>query len=811
MGQYAGLSPGPTVDSLHARSISIFHKVYGGGSPTTRRGVADGILLEEGLGTRYDASTMSAFRTVVSRRSVTLGLAAFTTSAFVPESATAQASPQADAAASATGASTVGSELRVLDGGPEGGLRAYLDAVARKQFAARKQTMAAVRTPDDVRARQKLVRETVLRGFDGWPEKTPLNPQVVDTLQKDGYKIEKVLYQSLPGIHVTANLYIPTDPAHGSGPFPAVLGTSGHADDAKAYVNYQKGWINLVKRGFVVVAYDPIGQGERLQFVDEETGKSLVGNGVNEHIMLGVVAMMTGTNFARYHVWDGIRTVDYLNTRPEVDPKRIAVVGNSGGGTQSAYLNLLEPRLATAAPSCYITSWPTLWDGSGPQDAEQVFVDFVKDGFDFGDFLTAWAPRPVQMQTATQDFFPIAGARDTYQEAKRLYQIMGAPDAVGFYEYDDGHGWSQPRREATYRWFSQWLQGKENKSPELEVKTETEQTLYATRTGQVLTSLGGRSLQQVLRDRASDVYAKRKALDIPDNDLASFRNLLRTTLRMLPREKAGKPTQVGSAIQRSGYRVEKWVIPVGEQGRIPALLLVPTKSRADSKVVVYLDDRGKAAHAQPGGRLEALAKAGHAVLAVDLRGTGEWQSADKEVGHTRMYQDAMRAVLVGTSLVAIQTGDLLDVLAAAPLSADWAKRPVRIVGKGNMGWIGLLAAALTEGSTAKRVEGVAAEEAPLSYSDVARSPRHHFVSGLTVPGVLQAFDMPDVVATLADKQVLLLNARSGMGHIHARETVRHEYAPAANAFLAAGREDALQIRRENEGMGDAALQEWMSR
>lgn len=701
---------------------------------------------------------------------------------------------------------------RVLNGSTQGGLRSALDALAEGYFAQRERTIAAIDTPEALRQRQQYVRDTVLRGFDGWPEKTPLNARIVGVVERDGYRVEKLLFESLPGLFVTANVYVPAAAEHGAGPYPAVLGTAGHHDDGKLAPIYQQGWVGLVKRGYLVLAYDPIGQGERLQYIDEDTGESLVGNGTREHIMLGMAALLTGTNFARYEIWDGIRAVDYLLTRPDVDPQKLAVVGNSGGGTQSAYLNLLEPRLATASPSCYITSWRLLWHDPGPQDAEQIFIDFIKDGLDFADFLTAWAPRPVQMLAAIRDYFPIAGARQAYAETQRLYGLLGVPERAGYFEYDDTHGWSKPRREATYRWLDKWLQGKDSNAPEAASTPAEAKSLHVTDKGQVLLSLGGRSLQQILRDRATEQHERRLALSIPDSDRSRFRELLGQTLRVLPRTKDSPARgSVVAAIRRDGYRMDKIVAPVGSGGRVPGLLVLPDRPAANPRLVVYLDDRGKAAEAGESGLIAGFAKAGHAVLALDLRGTGEWAAEDKMVGYTPIYRESMRALLVGTTLAAIQTQDLLAAIESAPLPPEWRQRPIRLVGKGNMGWIVLFAAALAEEALASRIEGVAAEEALLSYADILRSPRHYFTTGVVVPGVLKAFDLPDVVGFLSGKEVMLMNLRAPMEYLHARETAVQAYASSQIAFLNAGRPDALRILKEPEDMLAATYLEWLDR
>src|SRR4029077_5240563 len=266
----------------------------------------------------------------------------------------------------------------------------YLTAIARNDWTARDARIAAMRTPAEVEQRQAYVRSKIVELLGGFPERTPLNPRITGSFVRDGYRVEKLIFESRPKFFVTADVYVPSS---GHPRYPAVLGVAGHSPPSKAAPVYQRGWISLAKRGFIVLAFDPPGQGERSLYYDPELGRSRVALGTAQHTMAGLQCILTGSSLANCEVWDGIRAFDYLLTRSDVDPKRIAVAGNSGGGTQSAYLAALESRLAAAAPSWYLTSWEKLWSGPGPQDAEQVFANFLKDGLDFPDFLIAFAPK----------------------------------------------------------------------------------------------------------------------------------------------------------------------------------------------------------------------------------------------------------------------------------------------------------------------------------------------------------------------------------------------------------------------------------
>ncbi len=246
----------------------------------------------------------------------------------------------------------------------------YLTDIARTDWRSHKERLERIRTPEDVAQQQAYVRTRLEQALGGFPEKTPLRAQVLGSLQRDGYRIEKLVFESLPRLYVTANVYVPTTR---NPPFPAVLGTAGHDGDGKAAATYQRAWISMAKRGILVIAYDPPNQGERI----EETTDGLQLRRSFGHTMVGIQCLLTGSNIARYEVWDGIRALDYLLTRSDVDPKRIAVTGNSGGGLQTTYLAALEPRLSAAAPGCYITSWERLWMELGPRaTASKTWLGF---------------------------------------------------------------------------------------------------------------------------------------------------------------------------------------------------------------------------------------------------------------------------------------------------------------------------------------------------------------------------------------------------------------------------------------------------
>jgi len=634
------------------------------------------------------------------------------------------------------------SQLDVTNG-LSGMVDRYLTGIATGELAQRAARVAGIRTPREIQARQAYIRETMLEEIGGLPGKSPLDPRITGVLDRGDYKIEKLIFQSQPHYYVTANVYVP---AHGQAPYPAVLGTAGHSLDGKAYEPYQRVWVSLAKRGFVVLAYDPPGQGERLEYLDRGTGKSLLpGGGTGEHTMAGLQCLLTGTNIARYFVWDGIRAFDYLLTRPDVDPQRIAVTGNSGGGTQSAYLAVFEPRLAAAAPSCYLTSWKELWAGPGPQDSEQVFVNLLKDGLDFPDFLAAFAPKPIQMGTATRDFFPIQGAKATYAEAQRVFQALNAADRLGFFEFDDTHGWSKPRREATYRWLTRWLQGREDSAAESDFQIDAPQDLRCTETGQVATAFGdAETVQSLNAALAGQWYAQRSGAGGKDIQALARKRLQLAAVRGAPRA-----SQRG-AIARDGYRIEKIELESEPGIIVPALAFVPSKGPLRKPAVIYVNPAGKAADAQEGGPLEAAAREGKIVLAVDLRGWGESAVAAPAGGYARPYQTAMRALLVGKTMAGMRTADLLAAFDYLASRGDVDPARIAVFGEGKGALPALFAAVLEA-----RIEKVATDNAPQSFMALVRMKMvpQDDLSDAVIPGVLRDFDLPDIRQALGRRLV----------------------------------------------------------
>jgi cephalosporin-C deacetylase-like acetyl esterase len=655
----------------------------------------------------------------------------------------------------------------------------WLNAKAGERLAQRKTAIAAISGLESLGARQQYVREHMIRALGGFPERTPLNARVTGTLERDGYRIEKIVFESQPKLFVTANLYVPT---RGQPPYPAVLFPLGHEEGAKAHKTWQQLLVTLARRGYVLLAWDPVGQGERVQFYDSDWQDSKLHASTLEHTELGIQCLLTGDHIARYTIWDGLRALDYLLSRPEVDAKRGACTGNSGGGTHTAYISALDDRIQVATPSCYMTSWSRMLASLGPQDAEQVFPDWLRDGLDYPDFVYAFGPKPFLMLSAIRDFFPIVGARDTFAELKAVYSRLGLGDRIAMVEADDGHGYSAPRRAAAYDWFGRWLKQAGDREPEVEIRPEAEADLNCTPTGQVSTSLGGEDVFTLNRKRAEALRAGRAA----GADRVIERARARTGFAP-----ATGPVAVKTygTIARPGYRIEKLTYESAPGIVVPALLYVPENGLARKPALIMVDGAGKAASS---AAQERFARAGVIVLSIDARGLGETrppldERANDFVRYFGDYNDGTTALMLGKALAGMRAEDIvrgLDVLAARP-DVDAA----RLFGYGKgAGAVPLLYAAAFD----SRLRRASFEGMLVSYESVVNQRIHRQVYEQIVPGALRDFDLPDVAASVAPRPVWLINAVNPLGNPVRADEVRRAYKGA-------------QIRETREGEPLAAV------
>ena len=685
---------------------------------------------------------------------------------------------------------------------PAGMLRSYLQGIALQQLASRKEQVSEILTPEQFEKRKAEVRHLLLTLMGGLPEKrADLKVQKMGTIGRGDYRIEKIIYQSLPNFYVTANLYVPQS---GKPPYPAVLQPTGHSLAAKARASYQTLSLGLVKNGFVVLTYDPLGQGERRIYYDAGLGDSKVGGATMEHDMAGIQSLLAGESIARYMIWDGMRGIDVLQSLSYVDPKRVGISGCSGGGTLTAYLAALDDRLQVAAPSCYITDWEDQLWGAGPQDAEQQFPDQFKSGLNHADLVEAFAPKPYLICSTSEDFFPIAGSRKTFQESRRIYSLLGAEEKIST-AYDSGpHGTTQRQREAIYAWMNRWLKGQKGEiSPEPAIQTEYEEDMLCTPTGQVSTSLGGETVSTLNMGRFSELAPPRPAL-IGKQELNRLQARLHKEIVRLTRYEASQgPLQVRvlDETERKGYRLTHLTYQAGPSRMVAALLAEPQPQKARRNAILYVDEGGKDEAAALGGDVEQLAQLGYTVLAVDPSGIGDTAPRWSDDSDSWFGQEKVTwlALMIGKPLVGLRMDDILR-------GVDLLGEKGLLYGGECLGFgKGFAAVALLHAAAIdQRIAGVVIEDGLLSYASIARTPIHRQLFDTIIPGVLAIYDLPDLVASLAPRPVQLVNMRSPLGNKVLLREVQSEYQYAQAGYAALGTASRLRLGLRREGESIAA-------
>lgn len=629
-------------------------------------------------------------------------------------------------------------------------MRRYFDRLTADAVAARAQEVEALSTPESITAYQSSRRERLLKALGPFPERTPLNARTVATVEADGYRYEKVIFESQPGFHVTGILYLPLGP----GPVPGVIVPCGHSANGKALEAYQRASILLAKNGIASFCYDPIGQGERVYFTKPD-GDAEVGATV-EHTLIGAAAILLGTNLATLRIWDGMRALDYLQSRPEIIPDKLGCTGNSGGGTLTSYLMALDPRVECAAASCYLTSFTRLLDTIGPQDAEQNIFGEIANGIDHADFIHLRAPRPTLICSATKDFFDISGTWDTFREAKRLYTKLGLSERVDIIENDAEHGFHLEQRQAMVRWMRRWLLGKDDLIYEEPFPIHTDEELRCTPTGQVNALPGARTVFDLLGARAQ-ALAEQRALKHMDADALRAAIAARvgyvTGNNPTPRVGAATPARDGRQALTVYPELGVGDAPAAWQVAVPSVLCLP--SGASRAVKVCLRPEGIGAMAAEADAIAKDAMEGIARVYLDLRGTGATKPDDKSHG----WDDSVgaewpayfRGYLLGKSFTGMWVADIVATARAARETLKDAALPVRLDARGFTTIPAAHAAALEPGLlSVERLEGGLP-----SWSAAVMQPRAKHLLYPSVHGALEDYDLDALPALWSNRDAVI--------------------------------------------------------
>ena len=487
----------------------------------------------------------------------------------------------------------------VLDWKANTTLTSYLTQQLHAQYAGRAAELGrAAQSATGAAAYRDSVRARCRRALGPLPARTPLRAQVVGQLARPGFRIEKIIYESTPHHHVTANLYVPDGP----GRWPTVLLPCGHEAEAKATVSYQQTALLLATHGFAVLVPDPISQGERLQLTDA-AGKTLARGGTTEHTLLNAQAALVGHNLPTAELWDNIRGLDYLATRPDVDTARFGCLGNSGGATQTAYLLALEPRLKVAALCSYVAAGERNLELTGPADGCVMLPTAGRLRLDIADWPLAFAPKPLLLLAGRYDFVDYNSIETAHAEIGSIYQVLGRPQQHELFTAEDGHGISKPKREAAVRFFLKWLKGEASAAAITEgpLPVATARELQCTTTGQVSTSFGDEeNLSAFYQLEARRLATSRPALNARNPDKQFQRWMGEETLRTLfaskdEKERPDFEVEPRDTLRRNGLLFQKLIVRSGQSPPLPVLRLDAPRPSPGGRMLLcsgYVADPG---------------------------------------------------------------------------------------------------------------------------------------------------------------------------------------------------------------------------
>jgi dienelactone hydrolase len=617
-------------------------------------------------------------------------------------------------------------------------LDAYVDGL-RQIRSARAARLAALKTHTEAQAYQHVIREAIGRAFSPRPAKTPLNARVSGALERPAYRVEQVTFESRPGCLVTANLYLPRDRQE---PAPCVLGTCGHSADGKAYDLYQGFCQRLAHAGFVTLIYDPFNQGERDQYYGLP-GREVVRGSTDAHNMMGKQLELLGEFFGMWRAWDGVRALDYLLSRPEVDPSRVGLTGNSGGGTMTTWLWAIEERFTMAAPSCFVTTFAHNLENELPADCEQCPPGVIGAGLDMADFLLAAAPKPLLLLGQSYDYFDRRGLQEAYRDVEHLYALLGAPEENrALFIGPQGHGYSEHNQRAMVDFFCRHAG-----LPVVQVDgipPEPQEALFATPQGEVVPA-GATPIYVQIAARARELEEKRVP---PQGDALKAelqRMLALPPQRPLPHYRVPRPLCEGSETV-ARYAVET-------EGHVRALLLKvmgqpshPFSLDVERTVHLYLPHLSAELDLQEEPLAIAL-KDTPPLYALDVRGIGASMPEEERPGFFQPYGMDYMFHAYGDMLGRSYLGQrVYDVLCTMDLLAHEGAREIHLYGRGQGALLALLAGLFHE-----RTAAVTLKNGPRSFSEWAQAPLVAWPAANLLRGVLQVCDLPDCLRLLGDR------------------------------------------------------------
>jgi dienelactone hydrolase len=665
----------------------------------------------------------------------------------------------------------------------------------KQQTAALRAEDKAPATPQDWAATRKAVRSVLEKAWGGFPETPcPLEAHSLGELKRDGYRVEKIVFQTMPNVWMTSNGYVP-DGENGR-KYPAVLCVHGHWPGAKQDPVVQSRCIGLVRLGFFVLCVDAFGAGERA--VQKKLGEY-------HGEMTGAMLLPIGRPLSGIQVYENMRAVDYLQSRPEVDPERIGITGASGGGNQSLYAGGFDERFLCVVPTCSVGTYQAYLTTAC---CICELVPGILRSTEQGNVLALSANRGLMVTSATQDAFQfsVEQAKISVARAREVAALVSAEgeSVVKHTIIEAPHHYNQPMREAMYGWMTKHLKGGYDGSPLAEPKIVPEEP-------EVLRCYPGDSRPEdyttlprfafaearrlkLLRRDGSD-RARLSALSAANSDeerraiLATERQALAAILGPVP---AASSSKIGVAKAATDAKNLELTFEVEPGLEIVALCDLVKRGGAgkDQKLAILLDVDNGAEQTFSGDTAHAYRRQGYTIVAPELRATGRYAWPTDKIANAVDHNSAEWSLLIGRPLLGQWAYDVrrtLDTLAShiGSLPAETI-----LVAQGSSAVIGITAAALdTRVSAVTAINGLASFASDRPY----RGQR----LGVMVPGLLRDVgDIDHIAALIAPRPVSVIGAVNGAGEAVSTEAIEASLLYCREVYARHGAADRLKIAVE---------------
>lgn len=645
-------------------------------------------------------------------------------------------------------------DVTVLEAPFDTMMRDYLYNIIDKQFAERDSLLSRLITCNDWENRAMIIRDSIRAWTGTLPEKTPLKAKTTGRLERDGYSIEKILFESRPNYFVTANLYLPKNYRV---PRPALLNVIGHTPLGKADERYQRISVNMAKKGFVVLTIDCLGQGERI-VSDYSSWSSAPGNA---HQIIGIQSFLSGTHVFNFMVWDAIRAIDYLVSRKEVDPENICITGSSGGGMMSTYILAFDDRIKVTVPTCNPNIWNYRVHANLGSDHEQVFFGAFESKIDpRSDPLFIHVPKPMLLNTTTDDHLnPVRGVWDLTTSLYKAYSACNQPDHFTTTMVKAGHAYNREQREITYSWMLHWTGGSSSSGLEEDFILEKEQDLWAAPGGSVFNLPESRNTHELVVDWLEDHQAewqlfqnKKKFIEFKSKIPLLVKNSLKIQTDSVNAYGRFVVTEQKGDIDIRHFKLEP------EKGIVIPGIILESARGGEENIILYLHEKGKSEILNAPDIIETLIRKGFKICAVDLRGIGETSPDMMD----RYFWD----FLSGKPIFGQRVEDILSTINWLKKSEGKNKK-IHLLASGMCAVYGSFAGTLTND-----INSFYLINPLISFQSVVQTKVPEYHNEILLNGILQEFDMPQIYQTLSPNPVMVLNPYLGNKKLAGSEEIK---------------------------------------